>query len=70
MRHVQCTYCAQFLFLSFSNVCYGFLRNLQFVYGSGNGNIHDDTTRCRGKLGNGEHLSLEAYSTKNVIIMS
>ena len=30
---------------SISKVCYSFLRNLQYVYGSGNGNIHDYITR-------------------------
>ena len=41
----QWRYIAQFQFLSFSKVCYSFLRNLQFVYGSGNGNVHDYITR-------------------------
>ena len=39
-------YNAQFQFLSFSKVCYSFLHNLQFVYSSGNGKIHDYVTRC------------------------
>ena len=36
-----CAHYTQFQFLSFSKVCYSFLGNLQFVYSSGNGNIHD-----------------------------
>ena len=34
-------YSAQFQFLSLSWFCYVLLCNLQFVYGLGNGNIHD-----------------------------
>ena len=34
-----------FQIIVFSRFCYVLLCNRQFVYGSGNGNIHDYTTR-------------------------
>ena len=57
--HLLIGYSARFQFLSFSRVCCSFLRYRQFVFGSGNGNIHDyiikhNKTKRNGKLETGQ----------------